>query len=289
MMLARRKRLGLVAVVLVMGALIGEVRCAEKKGGEAAQVTCGSVIALQGNKVGTQVACQEVAYGGHGSGQMACTGVTSVADLSRYFTVKGVQGEECLQGTPVTKGMKIRLQNKATGRWLHSHKFRSMLSKSQEVSCFGGPGESDDSDVWKVTWSGGGKFWSNGDKVRAKRSTTTTTTTTRKRQGEIVSLPFLERHSNLPSCRSRSQNTGELAARHHGRVPRGHVRPVPTAFDRPEGDRWSEDQGGGDVFQRSGGNLLPAQDAPGAGKQGGGTKGPQRAVRITGVAKTPKE
>ncbi|QDZ18779.1 hypothetical protein HOP50_02g12830 [Chloropicon primus] len=171
-MLARRKRLGLVAVVLVMGALIGEVRCAEKKGGEAAQVTCGSVIALQGNKVGTQVACQEVAYGGHGSGQMACTGVTSVADLSRYFTVKGVQGEECLQGTPVTKGMKIRLQNKATGRWLHSHKFRSMLSKSQEVSCFGGPGESDDSDVWKVTWSGGGKFWSNGDKVNLQHDIT---------------------------------------------------------------------------------------------------------------------
>ena len=37
-------------------------------------VTCGSVITLKGSRVGSTVACQEVAYGGQGSGQMACTG-----------------------------------------------------------------------------------------------------------------------------------------------------------------------------------------------------------------------
>ena len=128
-------------------------------------VTCGSVITLKGSRVGSTVACQEVAYGGQGSGQMACTGVTGVSDPNRYFTIRGLEGKGCLQGEPIAKGAKVRLQNKVTGRWLHTHRVRSMLSGQQEVSCFGSETESDDSDVWMVTWSGGGKHWSTKDKV----------------------------------------------------------------------------------------------------------------------------
>ncbi|WZN63472.1 stromal cell-derived factor 2-like protein [Chloropicon roscoffensis] len=135
-------------------------------------VTCGSVITLKGSRVGSTVACQEVAYGGQGSGQMACTGVTGVSDPNRYFTIRGVEGKECLQGEPIAKGAKVRLQNKVTGRWLHTHRVRSMLSGGQEVSCFGSETESDDSDVWKVTWSGGGKHWSTKDKVTLQHDVT---------------------------------------------------------------------------------------------------------------------
>lgn len=136
------------------------------RGDKIDQVTCGSAITLKGHKVGTNLACKEVAYGGHGSGQMACTGVMT-AEPERYFIIKGTKEEECPQGSPIPKNAKIRLQNVHSGRWLHSHKFRSMLSNNQEVSCFGSSDESDDSDVWKITWSGGGKYLAGQDKVRA--------------------------------------------------------------------------------------------------------------------------
>ena len=128
-------------------------------------VTCGSVITLGGNKAGTQLACKEVQYGGHGSGQNACTGMTNSGEPDRYFIVRGTEEDGgCLQGTKVKKGMKIRLQHKESGRWLHSHRIRSMMTNNQEVSCFGDVNNSDDSDVWRVTWSGGGKHWESGDK-----------------------------------------------------------------------------------------------------------------------------
>eukprot|EP00212_Chloropicon_laureae_P006072 CAMPEP_0197490262 /NCGR_PEP_ID=MMETSP1311-20131121/4846_1 /TAXON_ID=464262 /ORGANISM="Genus nov. species nov., Strain RCC856" /LENGTH=232 /DNA_ID=CAMNT_0043034747 /DNA_START=92 /DNA_END=786 /DNA_ORIENTATION=+ len=138
-------------------------------------ITCGSVISLQGETQRTQLACKEVAYGGRGSGQNACTGVTGSAEPDRYFVVRGLAGEDaepCLQGTLITKGRKLRLQHMASGRWLHSHHITSMISNNQEVSCFGGADESDDSDVWHVTWNGGGKYWAKSDKVTFKHDVT---------------------------------------------------------------------------------------------------------------------
>ena len=129
-------------------------------------VTCGSVITLKGFKAGTTISCKEVQYGGHGSGQNACTGMgKDTAEADRYFIIRGDEGEDCLQGTIIPKGMNIRLQHMASNRWLHSHRFRSMLSSNQEVSCFGSATESDDSDVWKVTWTGGSKHWQTSDKI----------------------------------------------------------------------------------------------------------------------------
>jgi dolichyl-phosphate-mannose--protein O-mannosyl transferase len=136
-------------------------------------VTCGSLITLKGFKQDTTLACKEAVYGAHGSGQHACTGMgKETAESDRYFIVRGIEGEDCLQGTIIPKGMKIRFQHMASGRWLHSHRFRSMMSNNQEVSCFGGPGESDDSDVWKVTWTGGSKHWESKDKVYLQHDVT---------------------------------------------------------------------------------------------------------------------
>jgi len=48
-------------------------------------------------------------------------------------------------------GSVIRLKHLNTGRWLHSHKFRSPLSNQQEVSAFDG---SDTGDNWEVRCDG---------------------------------------------------------------------------------------------------------------------------------------
>ncbi|KAK2078159.1 hypothetical protein QBZ16_004027 [Prototheca wickerhamii] len=37
------------------------------------------------------------------------------------------------QGQPIHSGDQIRLQHGTTGRWLHSHQFKSPLSNNQEV------------------------------------------------------------------------------------------------------------------------------------------------------------
>lgn len=37
------------------------------------------------------------------------------------------------QGQPIHSGDQIRLQHGTSGRWLHSHEFKSPLSNNQEV------------------------------------------------------------------------------------------------------------------------------------------------------------
>ena len=109
-------------------------------------VTCGSVIKLRASQLGTRITCQEVAYGGGGSGQSAVTGTGSSPNAFSYWQVRGAVGEDCMQGARLAKGSRIRLQSVSRKQWLHSHHIRSMLSNHQEVSCFGSETESDDSD-----------------------------------------------------------------------------------------------------------------------------------------------
>ena len=113
-------------------------------------VTCGSVIKLRASQLGTRITCQEVAYGGGGSGQSAVTGTGSSPNAFSYWQVRGAVGEDCMQGARLAKGSRIRLQSVSRKQWLHSHHIRSMLSNHQEVSCFGSETESDDSEVWIV-------------------------------------------------------------------------------------------------------------------------------------------
>lgn len=62
-------------------------------------------------------------------------------------------------------GSKLRLQHVATRKWLHSHAFASPLSGNQEVSCFGGPDESDTGDVWIIEWDSHNSEWKQSSKV----------------------------------------------------------------------------------------------------------------------------
>ena len=56
----------------------------------------------------------------------------------------------CPQGTPIQSGFRLRLQHLQSGKWLHSHAYKSPLSGNQEVSCFGSKDQSDSGDVWIV-------------------------------------------------------------------------------------------------------------------------------------------
>lgn len=77
-----------------------------------------------------------------------------------------MQEEACPVGTPITKGMTVRLQHSSTQTWLHSHRFKSPLSASQEVSAYGSDHVSDSGDRWTVTWAGGDAHWLQGSQVR---------------------------------------------------------------------------------------------------------------------------
>ena len=76
----------------------------------------------------------------------------------------------CPAGTPIKAGAPIRLQHAASGRWLHTHAFPSPLTRNQEVSAFGGAGQSDALDVWTVELERGAAAWVRGAPVRLRHA-----------------------------------------------------------------------------------------------------------------------
>lgn len=107
---------------------------------------------------------EDVTYG-TGSGQNSVTGTPEATSGESYWIVRGAEGVDCEQGTPLENGSIIRLQHSTSKRWLHSHLFRSPLSGQQEVSSFGGVGESDTGDNWRVELSSKGP-WKQGQDVQ---------------------------------------------------------------------------------------------------------------------------
>lgn len=116
-------------------------------------VTCGSIIKLKSTYHKKYLHSQDVKYG-TGSGQQSVTGYKSSTDAGSYWRIKGVHGGSCKRGEPIVCPQKIRLENVATGRNLHSHLFHSPLSQNQEISCFGEDGVGDTGDNWEVECSG---------------------------------------------------------------------------------------------------------------------------------------
>jgi dolichyl-phosphate-mannose--protein O-mannosyl transferase len=75
-----------------------------------------------------------------------------------------------LAGT-VKCGDTIRLSHVSTGRNLHSHHVESVLSKQQEITCYGvGDGLGDTGDDWKVECKG--SYWKRGLPVRLRHTDT---------------------------------------------------------------------------------------------------------------------
>lgn len=123
-----------------------------------AKVTCGSTIKLRHTKTGGNLRSQDIAYGS-GSGQQSVTAYEAAESVANYWIVRGGLEEGCSQGDEVKNGAVIRLQHSQTGRWLHSHKFQSPLTRAQEVSAFGDNDESNGDDEWKIQLIDGAKTW----------------------------------------------------------------------------------------------------------------------------------
>lgn len=123
------------------------------------QVTCGSLVKLQHTSTGHLLHSHDISYGS-GSGQQSVTGFSGGNDGNSYWVVRGAEGHECVQGSPVKFGEPLRLQHSGTQRWLHSHHFISPLTGNQEVSAYGDGDTSDTGDNWIASpHSKSSKYW----------------------------------------------------------------------------------------------------------------------------------
>ena len=87
-----------------------------------------------------------------GSGLQIVTAVQSDKDLNSLFTIKeGDTYPVKINGDPVLCGEVIRLEHIATGKNLHSHDFKSMVTNSQEACAFGEDGNGDVNDNFRIT------------------------------------------------------------------------------------------------------------------------------------------
>ena len=96
-------------------------------------VTCKSVIKLQHQVTGARLHSHEIPYG-TGSGQQSVTGNLSPGDPNSLFIVGPANDKNCARGDPIPCGSVITLTHSATKTKLHSHEYRSPLSRNQEVS-----------------------------------------------------------------------------------------------------------------------------------------------------------
>ena len=76
-------------------------------------------------------------------------------------------------GVPVACGDKVRLEHVQTGKNLHSHLFKSALTRNQEVSGFGDNGRGDTGDDWEIVCEGQTKgYWNRGAVIELKHADT---------------------------------------------------------------------------------------------------------------------
>uniref|UniRef100_A0A6G1S400 Stromal cell-derived factor 2-like protein 1 n=1 Tax=Aceria tosichella TaxID=561515 RepID=A0A6G1S400_9ACAR len=134
-------------------------------------VTCGSVVKLANEaKPKVRLHSHDVKYGS-GSGQQSVTAAEN-QDTNSYWSILGTNSNQCNRGEPIECGSQVRLQHVQTRKFLHSHLFKSPLSSQQEVSAFGGDGESDTGDHWMIYCKT--KYWQKGESARLKHVDTDT-------------------------------------------------------------------------------------------------------------------
>lgn len=133
---------------------------------EGVQITYGSVIKIMHERTKYRLHSHDVPYGS-GSGQQSVTGFPNVDDSNSYWIVRPVP-DSGKQGDAIKSGTIIRLQHMRTKKWLHSHLHASPISGNLEVSCFGGDGESDTGDYWRLEIEGSGKTWRQDQRIRLR-------------------------------------------------------------------------------------------------------------------------
>lgn len=141
-------------VLLLLGCLCALAQLHQIDASRATHVTCGSVLKLQNTDYRVRLHSHDVKYG-TGSGQQSVTGTELQEDSNSHWTVLGALGTQCLRGTVLKCGDRLRLQHLATKRFLHSHHFQSPLSGNQEISAYGEDGVGDTGDNWELMCSSG--------------------------------------------------------------------------------------------------------------------------------------
>ncbi|KAG0493247.1 hypothetical protein HPP92_004241 [Vanilla planifolia] len=134
---------------------------------EGVEVTYGTVLKFMHERTKFRLHSHEVPYGS-GSGQQSVTGFPNVDDSNSYWIVRPIPDSSDKQGDAIPHGTIIRLQHMRTRKWLHSHLHASPISHNLEVSCFGGDGQSDTGDFWRLEIEGSGKTWKQDQRIRLK-------------------------------------------------------------------------------------------------------------------------
>uniref|UniRef100_A0A0C9S7P0 TSA: Wollemia nobilis Ref_Wollemi_Transcript_7994_1308 transcribed RNA sequence n=1 Tax=Wollemia nobilis TaxID=56998 RepID=A0A0C9S7P0_9CONI len=132
---------------------------------EKIEITYGTVLKLMHEKTKFRLHSHDVPYGS-GSGQQSVTGFPNVDDANSYWVVQPIPDFSAQQGDAITSGTIIRLQHMRTRKWLHSHLHASPITGNLEVSCFGGEGQSDTGDYWRLEIEGKGNVWMRDQKIR---------------------------------------------------------------------------------------------------------------------------
>eukprot|EP00752_Nemacystus_decipiens_P014817 g13191.t1 len=146
--------------------------CVNVNAGEVL-VTCGSVIKLRHDDTRFHLHSHVIKWGG-GSGQQSVTAHGGEDDQGSMWIVKEGDGAlPCEVGQPMPCGSTIRLEHVNTGKNLHSHNFKSPLTRNQEVSAFGDGGEGDGGDSWELTCvHKDSDNWARDESVRLKHVAT---------------------------------------------------------------------------------------------------------------------
>lgn len=114
---------------------------------------------------------------GQGSGQQITTFVKEPDNHNTLWRLRPKNhrnefeyGEDssCQLAAPIKCGTTIRMTHASTNRNLHSHDVESVLSRQQEVSCYGtGDGKGDGGDDWIVECANPStQYWKRGAGVR---------------------------------------------------------------------------------------------------------------------------
>jgi len=152
-------------------------------------VTCGSAIKIKrsARSGDTHYLSSSNQSLGSGSGQQIVTFIPKRSTYGTLWQVKSADGTKpCVPGEPIACNSLIRLEHLETGKNLHSHMHKSVLSGQQEVSAFGDNGNGDDSDNWKVEC--GAKYWRRETNFRLMHQNTV------KYLGASTTVKFDERN-----------------------------------------------------------------------------------------------
>jgi len=150
--------------VVFLAVLVGDLLSVATAMDMDDHVTCGSAIKLTSQENGGS---HFLSSGQHkissGSNQQLVTASPERSQTDLLWIISEGHGSpKCEPGSKIPFGSKIRFTHMNTGSNLHSHLYKSPLTRSQEVTGFGEEAMGDAGDNWKVNplkSAGAGNYW----------------------------------------------------------------------------------------------------------------------------------